>query len=109
MTPGLMKSARIKRITKETYYKQLLEQYKNDIRKNMFFCNTLIGQTNDKTGITDSFNINGTRETCLTAISNGFCKYFTNVGKELAEKKSQIAKNIIMNTWAHIQITTLYI
>ena len=110
MTPGLMKSARkrdlmykkalkvgtlwnkfieyrnqfnqIKRIAKETYYKQLLEKYKNGIKKTWGVINTLkIGKTNDKTGITDYFNINGKRETCLTAISNGFCKYFTNVGK----------------------------
>ena len=96
---------RIKRIAKETYYKQLLEQYRNNIKKTWGVINTLIGKTNDKTGITDSFNINGQRETCLNAISNGFCNYFTNAGRKI----SQIAKNITMNTWNHTQITTLFI
>ena len=32
---------RIKRIAKETYYKQLLEQYKNDIKKTWGVINTL--------------------------------------------------------------------
>jgi len=43
---------RIKRIAKESYYKQLLEQYRNNIRKTWGVINTPIGKTRDKTGIT---------------------------------------------------------
>jgi hypothetical protein len=94
---------RIKRIAKESYYKQLLEQYRNNIRKTWGVINTLIGKTRDKTGITDTFVINGKKETCLDKISNGFCKYFTNVGKNLAENIPHSKKHCkeYMNTNAN--------
>jgi len=63
----------------ESYYKQLLEQYRNNI------INTLICKTRETNGITDTFVINGHKETCPDTISNGFCKYFTNVSKILGE------------------------
>ena len=81
----------------------MTEQYRNDIKKTSGVVNTLIDKTNDKTGITDYFNINGKREKCLNVISNGFCKYFTNVGKELAENipNSKKHNNDYMNTHAN--------
>ena len=75
-----------KRLIKESYYKQLLEQYKNDIRKTWNVMNNLIGRSRDKSGIADIFTINGKDETDHNIISNEFCNYFTDVGRNLANK-----------------------
>jgi len=81
----------IKRIAKETHYKQLLYEHKNDIRKTWNVINKLTGRIKKKTSIAETFNIDGQLINNSQRISNGFCKYFTNVGQKLADKipKSQ--------------------
>jgi len=96
--------SRITRIAKESYlYKQLLEQYGNNIWKTWGVVNTLIGKTRNKTAITDSFVINGQKETCPGQILNDFCKYFTNVGKTPGENIPDSKKHCseYMNTKAN--------
>ena len=87
---------RIKRIEKESYYEQLLEQQRNNTRKTWGVNNTLTGKTREETGITDTFVINVQKETCPDQISNYFCKNFTNVGTPQL-RISLIAKSIVQN------------
>jgi hypothetical protein len=75
----------IKRCAKKSYYAHLLRRYDNDIRKTWKLINTIIGRSHDRSGISDSFIVNGKLETDKDIISNGFCTYFTNIGKQFAE------------------------
>ena len=77
---------KIKRIAKETYYKTLLPRYKNDIRKTWGVVNIPIGRTRNKSTIADKFSIDGNDVNDPDIISNGFCKYFTEICKQLADK-----------------------
>ena len=40
----------------------------------------------DKTGVSDCFSVNNTKVTNPKDISEGFCSYFTNVGRDLASQ-----------------------
>ena len=77
---------KIKRIAKETYYRTLLERYKNDIRKTWGVVNILIGRTRNTNTIADKFIIDDNDVTDPDVISTSFCKYFTEIGKQLADK-----------------------
>ncbi len=76
---------KIKRGSKELYYANLLHKYGNDIRKTWQVLNSLIGRSNDKSSLPDTFIVDGNRENNKQAIANGFCKYFSNIGQRCAE------------------------
>ena len=75
---------RIKTIMKQNYYKEILNQYRNDSRKIWSTLNTLIGKTRNKNDISDMFKIDGKCYTDPDFISNKFCEYFTNIGAKFA-------------------------
>jgi len=75
---------KLKRTTKEKYYNELFIKYKYDIRNTWREINKLIGRTNDKSTITDVFNIDNQLVTDKTKIANEFCNFFTNVGLKYA-------------------------
>jgi hypothetical protein len=75
----------LKRCARKSYYTQLLTDYEHDIRKTWKVLNTIIGKTSDKSTISDTFIVNGNKETDKTIIANEFCNYFTNIGKQYAE------------------------
>ena len=77
---------RLKRISRQEYYREQIDAYKTDIRKTWSVINGLIGRKNDKSTISDLFSINDQLETNAAKIANGFCDFFTNVGKECAAK-----------------------
>ncbi len=76
----------LKKIATENYYHGLLETHKNDIRKTWNIMNSIIGRTRNKTSIPSTFIVNGREETNELAIANSFCDYFTNIGKQYADK-----------------------
>ena len=71
---------------KQVYYHELLTKYKHDIRKTWGVINSLIGRSNDKTGISETFKINNTQTNDPKIISNEFCNFFTNIGKKYASE-----------------------
>ena len=73
-----------KRKSKQTYYGKLLTEYRKDIRKTWQVLNTKINRTNDKSNIADNFIIENTATNDPQIIADGFCKYFTNIGTQLA-------------------------
>jgi hypothetical protein len=75
---------KLKRTTKAIYYDELFTKYKHDIRKTWGAINSLIGRTKDKTGISDTFKINNKQISDPQTISNEFCNFFTNIGKQYA-------------------------
>jgi len=83
---------KLKRRAKITYFKNKIIEHYTDSRKLWKTLNTLIGRNNDKSSLSDTFNINGTTTSDPNKISNGFCEYFTNVGKTLAFQNSKYSK-----------------
>jgi len=75
-----------KRTSKLNYYDNLLQKYKYDVRKTWGVINNLIGKTNDKSNISETFQINGINTANQDIISNEFCSFFTNIGLKYAEE-----------------------
>ena len=70
----------IKRKSKAKYLTDLLQNYANDIRKTWRVLNIITGCKNDKSTISDTFIVDGKKETNKETIANGFGSYFANVG-----------------------------
>ena len=77
---------KLKRLRKKEYYTNLFENYKDDIRKTWRTLNSISGRPNDKSSINEIFCINKRKTDDQNEIANGFCKYFSEVGKTFAEK-----------------------
>ncbi len=77
---------RLKRLARETYYCQILSNFKNDINNTW---KTIvigkIGKTHEKTTITEEFKINGQHTTDPQTISNEFCKFFSQISCKLQD------------------------
>ena len=80
------KLSSLKRIARQKYYSELIDSYKNDMHKTWSVINGLIGRKNDKSSISDMFLINSKLESDAGRISNGFCDFFTDVGRSCAAK-----------------------
>ena len=75
----------VRRQAKSQYYKQLLQKYSTDIRKTWKVLNSIMGRTNDKSCIPDTFIVDNSKITDANVIANGFGSYFSNIRKTLAE------------------------
>ena len=75
-----------KRAAKIKFYHEKILEARTDSAKTWKILNTLIGKTNNKHEITAFFNINGTLTDDAKLISNGFCKFFSDIGPKLAEQ-----------------------
>ena len=60
-----------KRQAKSQYYKQLLQKYSTDILKTWKVLNSIIGRTNDKSCISDTFIVDNSKITDVNVIANG--------------------------------------
>ena len=83
----------LKRKAKVKYYRDKIEEHFYNSRKLWTTLNILIGKCNDKSCISDSFIIDGMSSSDPDKISNGFCNYFANVGKNLASKIPNVNKS----------------
>ncbi len=63
------------------HYTNLFHEYGNDIRKTWRVLNSLIGCSNDKSSMSDTFVIDGQKVNDKQVIADGFCRYFSNIGK----------------------------
>ena len=77
---------KLKKVSKQQYYSELLAKYKGDVRKTWDVLNTIIGRKKDKSSTSDIFTVNGNTESNSLKIADCFCKYFTNIGQTLAEQ-----------------------
>ena len=78
---------KLKRKAKQNYYKEQIEHYRHNSKKLWRFLRNITGKPNDKTCISDTFMINGNTVTDPnTIISNGFCKFYSTMGADLAKK-----------------------
>jgi hypothetical protein len=76
---------KLKRQSKFQYYSELLDKYKDDICKTWKVINSINGSKNDKSSISDTFIVDGISETNSVKIANGFCRYYSEIGKTLAD------------------------
>ena len=75
---------RLIRKVKVIYYGALLYTFKGDVSKTWRVLKSVIGKMSDKSGVSDCFSVNNTKVTNPKYISEGFCSYFTNFGRDLA-------------------------
>ena len=77
---------KLKRFAKFKYYHDTIESVKGDTAKLWHTLNRIIGKTNNKKDLPGTFNDNGLLITDHKLIADGFCNFFTNVGKNYASK-----------------------
>ena len=77
---------KLKKTAKQEHYKNLFQKHKYDIKKTWRVINSLIGRTNDKSTISNTFKINNKTVTDDQKISNEFCNFFTNIGIKYANE-----------------------
>ena len=75
---------KLKRLRKNAYYTNMIENVKNDIRKTWQILNNLVGKRNDKSTIPKQFINNGSYITDPQMIANDFSTYFSQVGEQFA-------------------------
>ncbi len=75
---------KIKRVSKQLYFYNILERYKKYIKITWKAIRPITGKSHDKSCICTTFNINNNSITDRHVISNEFCKFFSNVGKTYA-------------------------
>ena len=90
----------IKRVAKQTYYKELLRQHSQDMRKTWRVMNTIIRRTSDKSALTEKFLVNGNEQTDENIIANGFCEFFANIGEKYANDIGK-SRYTFLNIWTH--------
>ncbi len=76
----------LKRKAKLTYYRNKIEQFRHNSKKLWGVLRDITGKTNDKTGISDTFLINGKTVTDPSVISNNFCDFYSSMCANLARK-----------------------
>jgi potassium voltage-gated channel Eag-related subfamily H protein 8 len=76
---------RLVRLARIKYYGELFDSHRNDIASTWRTLNDIIGKSRDKTCCA-SMDIDGQKVSDSTIISNKFCEYFTNVGRDCAAK-----------------------
>ncbi len=77
---------RLKRKVKFNYYDELLQNYQHNIKKTWGVINSIIGRSNDKSSISDTFKISNKAVTNPSVIANEFCTFFTNIGIKYANE-----------------------
>ncbi len=99
----------LKKVAKESYYRNLLETHKNDIRKTWKIMNSIIGRTKNKSSLSSTFIVNDKEETNTSIIANSFCEYFTGIGKKYADQipPSQNGLNHYMKSDRNISLMFL--
>ena len=75
-----------KRKLKLTYYQSKCLEFRNNGKKMWELINKINGKSNDKTCIIDKLTIDNKKYTQGKEIANNFVKYFSTIGKELANK-----------------------
>lgn len=84
---------KLKRTAKQNYYADQLTQSQNDSKKTWKILNSVIGRNKNSNCLSEVMVINGQKITDRLNISNEFCTYFTNIGRQFAEQIPPANKN----------------
>ena len=85
----------LKRKARQEYYCTKIEEFKYNIKMLWGVLRSLIGKKNDKSFTSDCFLIDGKMVTDPHIISEGFCKFYTNMSKNLADKISRSNRSFV--------------
>jgi len=75
----------LKRVTKQSYYAGVFEQYQNNSKLVWRTINKILNRSTNKKTISETFKVNDETVSNPKIISDEFCKYFAGVGKEYAD------------------------
>ncbi len=75
------------------YYSKILDDYKYNTKELWKRLRPVIAKTKDKSSVNNEMLIDGIEQKDNVLISNAFCRYFTNVGKDLANNIPQANKH----------------
>ena len=84
---------RLTRRMKASYYQNILEENKNNIKQTWNTIKRLIGKTNDKSGFPNSFKINNTRVTDRLETAEAFNNFFSKIGMQTNKNVPNVNKN----------------
>ena len=73
---------KLKRKMKISYFKQILDENKFNIKNTWSILKQAIGKTNDKSGFPNSFNINNKLVTDKQHVAESFNNFFSKIGLE---------------------------
>ena len=77
---------KLKRLAKNTYYQTKCKEYNSNAKKMWDLINDVIGKASDKSSVISHIMIDQIEILNEKAIANEFGKYFSNVGKEFANR-----------------------
>ncbi len=83
------------KIAKKTYYENKFETAKNDHKTTWKLINEVINKRRTKTSLPSSFISNNTLLSDPKDIANRFCKYFANIGPDLASKIQETSNSFL--------------
>ena len=83
------------KIAKKTYYEDKFETAKNDHKTTWKLINEVINKRRTKTSLPSSFISNNTLLSDPKDIANRFCKYFANIGPDLASKIQETSNSFL--------------
>ena len=76
------------------YYKNKCVEFRNNSKKLWNMINKISGKNNDKTSIIDYIKVDNIEYYDSLGITNNLCKYFANIGENLASKIPKSNKHI---------------
>ena len=81
---------KLQRRTKATYYENLLEINKHNIKKTWNTLRSLIGKTNDKSGFPNNFVINNNQVSDRQETAEAFNNFFSKIGLQTGENVPKV-------------------
>ena len=75
------------RIARRNYYDERLRNAKNNIKVSWKLIHEVLNNKKTKHTLPSTFKVDGKKSTDKLEIADKFCKYFTNIGQNLANKK----------------------
>ena len=85
---------KVKRHAKKQYYIDRCTEFKSNTKQLWRTINKIIGKSNDKTNTVSELTINSKSVKHPATIANHFCSYFSNIGRQFAEKIPKSKKTI---------------
>ena len=85
---------KVKRHAKKQYYIDRCTEFKSNMKQLWRTINRIVGKTNDKSNVISELLVHNKTLTHPVEISNQFCTYFSNVGKNFANKIPKSKKTI---------------
>lgn len=87
--------AKIMRIQEKSYYGELFQKHKSNVKKSWQIIKSVINKTSNHGKLPSEFNIDNNMITCPKRIANSFNQYYVNIGKNLAQNIPQTPSNPI--------------